>query len=171
MSRIVLDFDLLPGITESLTGSLEVVLKKLGNTLPRKLQAPDDPELCAIWEEDLREAFRSDATLLLRILHDSDFGKSGYSLEDVQVESLVRACSGLRLALRDAVLGKFSDAELEAGATHPAYFPPEEREGVLGFWFLGALQELLVRALDAHYGFSGDSLDGELFDPDDPHSI
>lgn len=157
MSRIVLQFEFLPGIAEGLVKPVGRVLRELGDDLPRPLQEPEDPDLREIWQAELRHGFQEDSRRLLEVLADPAFGKHGYALEESELEALLRACSGLRFSLRHAALGTLSDEELEAGITDPSSLPPESSEGALCFWFLGALQELLVQSIDAESTYPDDA--------------
>ena len=166
MSRISLEIELLPGMAQSLVPPLERLMTQLGDQLPRKMQEPDDVVLGEIWETELVAAFQRDARRLITVLGDPAFGRRGYTLEAEQLEEMIRGCSALRLTLRQAALEEVSDRDLERGLINPEHIPTEHRESIACFWFLGALQELLVGVLDPD-SVAGGEVDDGLGDPSD----
>lgn len=166
MSRIPLEIELLPGMAQSLVRPLERLMAQLGKRLPRKMQEPEDAVLGEIWETELIAAFQRDAGRLIAVLGDPAFGRRGYTMETGQLEEMVRGCSALRLTLRRAALHQISDQDLERGLINPEHIPLEHRESIACFWFLGALQELLVSVLDPDSTEGGEADDG-LADPSD----
>ncbi len=158
MNRIPLEINLLPGLAESLVDPLTILLQQLTGSLPRQLQQPEETDLADIWNEELQQGFQADSLQLIRMLGDPDFGNPGYSLSVAEVESAIRGCSGMRLALREHVLPSISDSELERGLLHPHELTPDLQEPFGCYWFLGALQEFLITALDPDNQVFGDNI-------------
>ena len=108
----------------------------------------DDPDLRAGWVEDLEEGVRSDSARLRNLLEDERLGRRPLDLSTEEAEALVRACSTVRLRLRDTGLIRISDETLESGEIPPHRLPPEERRIYGCYLFLAGLQSLLISRLD-----------------------
>jgi hypothetical protein len=145
MADVTLNFSLVPGLTEIVDSVLRCLLDGLEDRIPRMPQIPDeDPDLIEWWKSSLRERFAEDAGVLREVLQSPGFGQGKVELSMAQAESLLRACSGLRLTIRQSVLGRFSDADLESGAVTPTTVTADEKEPLFCFWFLGVMQEAIV---------------------------
>lgn len=149
MADLKLNFSFFPGVAQTLEKAMTRLLEELEGRLPRSPAPPDDdPDFVAWWESSLRERFAADAEVLRAVFEDSDFGEGSCTVSVEKADSLMRACSGLRLAIRQTALGQFSDEALEAGAVTPTAVRAEHHEALFCFWFLGLLQEAVIQALN-----------------------
>lgn len=108
----------------------------------------DDPDLRQAWIADLRAEAREDAARLRNLLEDERFGRRPVDLSEEEAESLVRACSTVRLRLRETGLSCLSDEALESGGIRLTRLPAEERRLYACYLFLAGLQSLLISHLD-----------------------
>lgn len=101
------------------------------------------------WIEELRSRLHEDWKWLRATLSEH-FGKDGrLRLDSERTESLLRACSAVRLALRETELADLSDHVLETGeGLDIGTLPEPTEEALYAFSVLASLQELLVTVLD-----------------------
>lgn len=115
----------------------------------QRFHAPEsDEEMSAIWQQELAAARGEDARLVLALLERPQFGHQPIQLPVEEAEACVRACSALRLMLRDDDLRGVPDETLEAGELAPDAFPEAQQEGYLVYLLLMALQAALIEGLD-----------------------
>ncbi|HVU17243.1 MAG TPA: hypothetical protein VHD32_09970 [Candidatus Didemnitutus sp.] len=108
----------------------------------------EDGELHAEWSQELVGGQESDIRILLA-LFGSEFFQSGViGLDPTNCEPVLRACSALRLHLREAHLKPIDDENLESGDVPLEEMPDEQRKAFAAYVFLATLQELLVLHLD-----------------------
>lgn len=108
----------------------------------------DDPDLRQTWVDDLRTEAQEDTARLRRLLEDVRLGREALEVPASEAESLVRACSTVRLRLRETGLARIKDEDLEAGAIPPDQLPVAERRLFGCYLFLAGLQSLLIARLD-----------------------
>lgn len=100
------------------------------------------------WKKDLLKGQGDDIKVLLA-LFDTDFFASGViAFDPTNCEPILRACSALRLRLRDAHLKSLGDENLETGEIPLEEMADEQRKAFAAYVFLATLQELLVQHLD-----------------------
>ena len=140
-----------PEWREALRDWLTTVLATSPTTWVREAFAPadEDEDLREAWQSDLSDALRDDLALLLGLLEEPGFGEGTMQLEEDVLLAAVRALSALRLHLRQHALASISDPALESGEWEVNALTPEIRDALTRYLQLGALQELLVNALDA----------------------
>jgi hypothetical protein len=108
----------------------------------------EDGEFHDDWEKELAGGQESDIGVLLS-LFGSEFFQSGViELDATNCEPVLRACSALRLHLREAHLKPIGDEHLESGDVALEEMPDEQRKAFAAYVFLATLQELLVLHLD-----------------------
>ena len=129
------------------------VIKGMADTLGSALAAPLrleglDEEFFAAWRAELIEAQNTDVQALLA-LFDLEFFSTGIvGLDEANAEPVVRACSALRLRLRNRVLGDLTDEMLEGGAVELAQRAEPVRRAFMAYVFLATLQDLILSHLD-----------------------
>ena len=158
---IVLDIQMAPELGELFARVVGGVLRRLGDDLPRPLYVPEEPDLAVFWSEDLRRQLREDSVRLRDLFLHPKFGEDELSMPVKEAEALCRAASAVRLALRELELRALTDQELENGLVQPPSLEEPTRRAYYCYWFLGGLQEMLVRALDPSLDGPPDEEGGE----------
>ena len=106
---------------------------------------------------DLREAWRSELVAeqngdvaRLLALFDSDFFASGtVAFDEDNADSILKACTAVRLRLRDKFLDNLSDEVLEHGDVELEELSDNERQGFMCYLFLATVQELIIEHLES----------------------
>lgn len=163
---IVLDIQMAPELGELFASVIHRVLERLQEELPRPLYEPSDPDLAVFWSEDLRRQLREDAVRLRDLFLHPEFGRGEVSLPLPEADAVCRAASAVRLALRELELQQLGDEALESGLVQPPELEEPTRRAYYCYWFLGGLQEMLVRALDPSLDEGLSEEDGDA--PGDP---
>lgn len=145
---IVLDIQMAPELGELFARVIDGVLARLREDMPRVHYVPDDPDLAVFWSEDLRRQLREDSERLRGLFLNPHFGDGEVEMPLAEAEAMCRAASAVRLALREIELQALSDADLEHGLVEPPKLEESIRQAYYCYWFLGGLQEMIVRALD-----------------------
>lgn len=128
------------------------VLTSLGLELDKTLAAPLrlkdlEPDFEQSWKEELLVDQDREVQGLLA-LFDAEFNETGMiHIDEDEAESLLRACSALRLALRTRRLKALSDQVLESGKTDNSTVPPPLRVPLMAYIFLASLQEIILQEL------------------------
>lgn len=107
-----------------------------------------DAELHPIWQEELHLQLDDDLRVLRKLVASGDFGVGVVSLTETSAEAVLRACSALRLKVRETLLGAISDDVLESGSVGFEALNPVQQQSYATYAFLAGLQELLVEELD-----------------------
>jgi len=121
----------------------------LGQRLALDITMPaDDHDFKAGWESELLTGQTGDIQVLLGMF-DRDFFTTGtISFDPTNCEPNLRACSALRLRVREVHLKLLGDDSLESGEVPLAEMTEEQRKAFAAYVFLATLQELLVQHLD-----------------------
>jgi hypothetical protein len=151
VSERIIGLKLPPGIAEPLLGVLLPLLRERGPdglAIRHDLRAVEE-DFREQWRGDLAEQLDGDCGLFLAAFDTGEFRTRGVvEFPAVQLDPLLRACSALRLKLRDRSLGAVADAALETGEVELARLNKEEQAAMNAYLFLAALQEILIRQLD-----------------------
>jgi hypothetical protein len=129
------------------------VIKSAADDLAPVLAAPahtpdHDAEFADEWRRELLEGQNTDIRVLLG-LFDADFFATGViAFDPTNCEPILRACSAIRLRLREAHLKGLDDDNLESGEVPLDAMPEAQRKAFAAYVFLATLQELLVQHLD-----------------------
>lgn len=128
---------------------IKVAADELEPTLAIDAPIPEQElEFADEWKKDLLKGQGDDIKVLLA-LFDTDFFASGViAFDPTNCEPILRACSALRLRLRDAHLKSLGDENLETGEIPLEEMADEQRKAFAAYVFLATLQELLVQHLD-----------------------
>lgn len=130
------------------------IIEPIGESLRGKLaysvQAPEEEDemMQDIWLQELQEILQDDCDALIKLLNNKKFGKEKITLEDMEMEPIIRACSAIRLKLHTRYLGSLKDAELESGEIDFMTLTPEERIHYSCYMFLAGLQNILIDHID-----------------------
>ena len=129
------------------------VMKSAADSLePRLAVEPHVPEhdadFAETWRSELLEGQKSDLATLMG-LFDSEFFTNGViALDSTNCEPILRACSAIRLRLREEHLQELDDGNLESGEVPLDDLPEEQRRAFAAYVFLATLQEVIVQHLD-----------------------
>lgn len=128
-------------------------VKKLQAELNDKLATPnappeDDQIMSDFWSQDLLASQRKDVAAIVE-LFDDDFLESGRATVDEEdVDMVLRGCTVVRLKLRESTLSSFEDEDLERGDLYPEELSQEEKSGYSAYILLASLQELIISQID-----------------------
>lgn len=129
------------------------VMKGAADALePRLAVDPHVPEadvdFADTWKSELLEGQKTDLATLMG-LFDSEFFATGViALDPTNCESILRACSAIRLRLREEHLKNLDDEHLESGEIPLDELPELQRRAFAAYVFLATLQEVIVQHLD-----------------------
>ena len=111
--------------------------------------AADDEDMAALWRDSLLETQNAGVGALLA-LFDSRFFKTGaLTFDAANGAQIIRACSAVRLGVREKFLKMFSDEALEQGVRNLEKYPESVRQAMMCFMFLATIQELIIEHLGA----------------------
>jgi hypothetical protein len=139
--------------------SLEIVaplldaIKEVSDALQGKLAASldigeVDADMREFWRDELIGAQNGDIAKLLA-LFDKEFFANGVIVFDAEnAEPVVRACSALRLRLREENLKSLTDELLESGEIELEQLSEPVKKFFMAYLFLATLQELIIQHLD-----------------------
>ncbi len=145
---IILDIEMAPELGELFAGVVQRVIDRLDGDPPQAGYQPQENDLAEIWSEGLKRQLKSDGERLVSLLTHPHFGDGEIELEGDQAEAVCRSASAIRLGIRETELREVSDEELEEGEVDPERFDEPSRRAFFCYWFLGGIQEMLIRALD-----------------------
>lgn len=120
----------------------------LRGTLAVRATFPDhDAEFTETWTQDLMAAQNSDVRELLG-LFDSDFFADGaIAIDSENCDSLLRACSALRIRILTRWLGAVSPEILEDEDAPAEAIPAEIRLPFAAYTFLDQIQKIILEHL------------------------
>lgn len=130
------------------------VIKSAADTLKDRLAVPVtlddvDLELRSEWREELVTEQTEEINTLLS-LFDSDFFATGVvGFDESNAIVIVRACSAVRLRLRERYLAKLPDEVLEGGDVELSVLDEKVRKAFMCYLFLATVQELIIQHLDS----------------------
>lgn len=121
----------------------------LGPRLALDVKPPgEDGEFHREWSSELLGGQGADIRVLLALFGSEFFSTGVIALDPTNCEPVLRACSALRLRLREAYLKPLGDEMLEAGDLPLEDMPEDQRKAFAAYVFLATLQEVLVLHLD-----------------------
>jgi hypothetical protein len=107
-----------------------------------------DAELSQLLNAELLDCQKQDLDVLLSLFGEEFFAEGKIYLDAENAEPVTRACSAVRLRLREKHLKALGDESLESGDVHPERLDEETRRAFTCYLFLATLQELIIRHLD-----------------------
>ena len=130
------------------------VIKAASDTLGTELAsaprlADIDPDVREPWAAELVEGQNEDLRVLLA-LFDAEFFSSGViAIDEDNADGLVRACSAIRLRLRQRFMTGIPDDQLESGEVYLDALAEPVRNAFMGYLFLATVHELIIQHLDS----------------------
>lgn len=138
-----------PALVASLLETISPALEQLEGELASPAPTPDQDELMEdVWMGDLLESQREEMAIIVQ-LFDEDFMESGRAIilpEDM--DRVLRACSAIRLKLRQTALAPLDDQELEEGELEDIQWTDALKVGYAAYSLFASLQELIVAQMD-----------------------
>jgi len=139
--------------------SLELVaplldaIKSVADALQGKLAAPldigeVDADMREFWRDELVSAQNGDIAQLMALFDKEFFANGVIAFDKDNADPVVRACSALRLRLREENLKSLPDEMLEGGELEVEDMPAPIRKFFMSYIFLATLQELIIQHLD-----------------------
>lgn len=148
MSR-QLEFRLDPEAVRPLVLHFRSLVDSLKDDLVAANEPPaNDQVMSEVWVEGLLESQKKDIAALNELFDDKllDTGRATVNEEDVDL--ILRGCTALRLVLRDSTLSRFEDEHLERGEVEVGKITAEEEIGYGVYILVASLQELIISQLD-----------------------
>lgn len=112
----------------------------------------EDDDFSATWKRDLLEGQNSDISIFLSLFGTEFFVSGMVPLDAGNREAILRACSAVRLRLRQKHLRSLGDDALETGEAPLDDLPEVQHKAFAAYVFLATLQELIVQHLDPNSG-------------------
>jgi hypothetical protein len=107
-----------------------------------------DPELKEAWTAELLSSQHADVTVLLSLFGEEFFTEGVVFFDPSNAEAIARACSAVRLRVRERYLKPLGDEALEAGEVELAELSDPVRKAFMCYLFLATIQELIIQHLD-----------------------
>lgn len=121
----------------------------LKDNLASKPQIPDsDPDLRELWTEDLLRTQNEEVHALLGLFDEEFFAEGVIAFDQGNAERIARACSAVRLHLRERHLKGLGDETLESGEVELGRLEEGTRKAFMCYLFLATIQELIIQHLD-----------------------
>ncbi|HVU32129.1 MAG TPA: hypothetical protein VHE61_01755 [Opitutaceae bacterium] len=129
------------------------VIRELSDSLRRDPVAPLgmkdlDPEMHDAWIADLLAGQAAEVKALLALFDDEFFSEGVVAFDEENAETIVRACSAVRLRLREQYLKGMDDEILETGDIDVGNLDDALRKAFMCYLFLATIQELIIQHLD-----------------------
>jgi len=107
-----------------------------------------DQVMSEVWVGDLLESQRKDINALNELFDDRFLDTGRATVDEEDVDFVLRGCAAIRLVLRDSTLSRFEDDCLERGEVEVGKITAEEEIGYGVYILLASLQELIISQLD-----------------------
>jgi hypothetical protein len=129
------------------------VIKETADDLRHGLAIPLQPtdldeEFNDAWRAELISAQNEDCRLLLSLFGSEFFVSGMIEFDEENCEGILRACSAIRLRLRELHLKTLDDELLETGNVEFDELPAPQRRAFTCYLFLATIQELIIQHLD-----------------------
>jgi hypothetical protein len=130
------------------------VIRELSLELEKTLAAPQalhdlDQEFRGAWIDELLQGQNDDLKALLALFGGEFFTEGVVSFDETNAEPIVRACTAIRLQLRERRLKSLSDDALETGDIDMEGLDEQVRKAFMCYLFLATVQELIIQHLDS----------------------
>ncbi len=130
------------------------LIEELAEALKRELPVPysspePDPDLEEAWRSSLVQEVEQDLNCLLIFLGKEGLGTRSVSLNEGEADAVLRACSAVRLKIRETFLSAISGEDMERGLVDMERLSPRERGPFACYLFLAALQDHLLSQMKA----------------------
>src|SRR5678815_3493868 len=125
------------------------VIKELADNLRKNLAAPIglkdlDSDFHAAWVDELLITQNEEVRMLLGLFDDEFFREGVVAFDENNAEVIVRACTAIRLRLREKYLKPLGDELLESGDVELTTLDDPLRKAFMCYLFLATIQELII---------------------------
>ena len=132
---------------------IKAAVDDLGPTLAIEATVPDadadaDSDFAGGWKRELLQGQTSDLQAFLAMFDRGFFATGVIALDPTNCEAVLRACSAVRLRLKDKALKGIADEALESGDVPLPKLTEDQRKAFASYVFLATLQELIIQHLD-----------------------
>lgn len=129
------------------------VIRELADDLKKNLAAPIsiqdiDPDFHESWTQELLTGQGDEVKTLLALFNEEFFAEGVVAFDESNAETIVRACSAVRLRLREKYLKEVGDDTLESGDLDIDALEEPFRKAFMCYLFLATVQELIIQHLD-----------------------
>jgi hypothetical protein len=147
------------------------LMKASADVLQAQIAAPltlndIDADFREEWRAELLAGQQEELQALMGLFDSDFFVNAVVAFDEDNAETIVRACSALRLRLRRHDLRRLSDEQLESGGIEVESLPEPLRKPFMCYLFLATIQELIIQHLDGAI-LKGPSSQEEGDDEDD----
>jgi hypothetical protein len=130
------------------------LIRELTIDLERGLAAPQalhdlDQDFRGAWIGELLEGQNGDLRQLLSLFDGEFFTVGVIAFDEKNAEPIVRACTALRLKLRESRLKPLGDEALETGDVEMDGLDDATKTAFMCYLFLATVQELIIQHLDS----------------------
>lgn len=129
------------------------VIRELQDDLKKNLAAPIsiqdiDADFQESWTQELLAGQGDEVKTLLALFNEEFFAEGIVAFDETNAETIVRACSAVRLRLREKYLKDIGDDTLESGDLDLDALEEPFRKAFMCYLFLATVQELIIQHLD-----------------------
>lgn len=130
------------------------MIRELSTELEKSLAAPQalhdlDQEFRGAWIGELLEGQNEDLRSLLSLFGADFFSEGVVAFDEANAEHIVRACTAVRLQLRERRMKSLDDDALETGDIDMEGLEEPVRKAFMCYLFLATVQELIIEHLDS----------------------
>jgi len=130
------------------------IIRDLSSELEKSLAAPQalhdmDQEFRGAWIGELLQGQREDLRGLLSLFNGQFFSEGVVAFDEKNAEPIVRACTAVRLHLRERRLKALGDEPLETGDVDMGGLDEPVSKAFMCYLFLATVQELIIQHLDS----------------------
>ena len=115
--------------------------------LPHAAPIPE-AEFSEMWAGELLASQKRDVDTLLAAFGEEFFAEGKVYFDRNNAEAIARACSAVRLCLRERHLKILDDESLESGEIEMGRLEDPVRKALMCYLFLATIQELIIQHLD-----------------------
>ncbi len=129
------------------------VIRELADDLSKNLAAPIsiqdiDADFQESWTQELLAGQGDEVKTLLALFNEEFFAEGIVAFDENNAETIIRACSAVRLRLREKYLKGVGDDTLESGDLDLDALEEPIRKAFMCYLFLATVQELIIQHLD-----------------------
>ncbi len=128
---------------------ISVVIESMEDQISLPAWLPsNDEDLRIEWINGLKDELDQDLNYLVGMIKDQEFGQGILSIYEDAAEGIMRACSAIRIRLRNSVLSDIADEQLENGSIKILSLPLDQQQAYSCYLFLAGLQSVIIHELD-----------------------
>lgn len=145
---VTMDIRLDPSMTQFLRSMLQGIFESLQEKGKVRGYSPSDEDDQDIWVDALQGDNLESLEALMSVVKMEKFGCEPLQLPLDEMMAMIRACSCLRLHLRETVLEHLSDQFLESGIMNLRKVGAAEHDAYIVFTLLAYIQSRAIESVD-----------------------